>query len=114
MQKEVKIADCVKIKKSIFNNPPIPKGRKKAKKFLGGMLDFKVPKNCDLIILCGNNGDGYIPYRCLLPHQVYLSDIRETFEEEGFEVIYVVPVNSKLPFAIAFNGEYGEQRWKNK
>ena len=97
---EIKIAKGVKIEKSVFDRE-------------GGVFDFEVPKDCDLIILCGNKGGGYIPYRCLLPHQVYLKDIKKTFEEEKFEVIYVIPVNSKKSFKIAYNGEYGKSRWEN-
>ncbi len=80
----------------------------------GGGVDFKIPKNCDLIILMGNKGGGYVPYQCLLPHQVYVTDLREAFEEHGFEVIYVVGINSESPFQIAYQNKYGFDRWKNK
>lgn len=106
--KEVKLANGVEIRKSIFDkteDKPLA---------LGGRLDFEVPKDCDLIILMGNKGGGYVPYSCLLPHQVYMDDIKNTFEEKGFEVIYVVPIKSSDPFHIAFNGDYGKQRWENK
>ena len=78
----------------------------------GGNVDFDVPKDCDLIILMGNRGGGYVPYSSLLPHQVYMNDIRETFEEEDFEVIYIVPIKSKDVFPIAFKDKYSEDRWK--
>jgi len=98
---EVKYAKGVKLEKSTFDKD-------------GGMIYFKVPKDCDLVILAGNRGGGYTPYRCLLPHQVYLKDIERAFSEEKFEVIYVIPVSSKAPFPIVFNGEYGRSRWENK
>lgn len=78
---------------------------------LGGMVDFDLPKGCDLIILMGNKGGGYVPYNCLLPHQVYVSDLREDFDKHGFEVISLVGINSKDPFQIAFKDDYGFQRW---
>ena len=77
----------------------------------GKQVDIDIPKDCDLIILMGNSGGGYVPYSCLLPHQVYENDIKEAFEEKHFEVIYVVPINSNAPFPIVFNGDYGKQRW---
>ncbi len=79
----------------------------------GGGVNFKVPKDCDLIILMGNKGGGYIPYKCLLPHQVYVSDLREAFEKEHFEVICVVGVKSSDVFPIAYKNGYGLQRWKD-
>lgn len=100
-KKDIKIAKIAKIEKSSFDED-------------GGMFNFEIPKDCDLIILAGNKGGGYIPYNCLLPHQVYLSDIKETFEKEHFEVIFMIPFNSKEPSPIAFNGDYGQQRWENK
>lgn len=100
-QKDIKLAKGIKIEKSTFDKE-------------GGVFDFEIPKHYDLIILAGNKGGGFVPYSCLLPHQVYLSDIKETFEKTDFEVIYVIPVKSKLPFHIAFNGDYGKRRWENK
>jgi hypothetical protein len=80
----------------------------------GGMLNYEVPEGADLVILMGNRGGGYVPFRCLLPHQVYLKDIRKAFEDERFEVIYLVGVSAKAPLPIAFNGDYGRERWENK
>ena len=97
----VKIAKGIKIRKSNFVKVDF-------------MFDFDIPEDCDLIVLMGNKGSGYVPYRCLLSHQVYLQDIKEAFEKEHFEVIFVLPVNSLHPFAIAYNGEYGKQRWGKK
>lgn len=111
MTKDVLFANGVKIGKSIFDSHP----RNESDGLVnGGRLDFEVPKDCDLIILMGNKGGGYVPYRCLLPHQVYLDDIKEAFEKWFFEVIYVVPISSKAPFQIAYHGEYGKQRWEKK
>lgn len=101
MQNTPLTAKGVEIKKSTFDST-------------GGMLSFEVPKDCNLIVLMGNRGGGYVPYRCLLPHQVYLRDIREAFEKHAFEVIYVVPISSEAPFPIAYANEYGRGRWENK
>ena len=80
----------------------------------GGGVSFEIPKDCDLIILCGNSGGGYQPYQCLLPHQVYIKDLKETFKEKHFEVITIIPVKSDTAMDIAYNGMYGEQRWGKK
>lgn len=80
----------------------------------GGGVDFDIPKDCDIIILMGNRGGGYEPYKCLLPHQVYVSDLREDFEEYHFEVIYVVGINSEDVFQIVYKDNYGFQRWSKK
>lgn len=106
--KEIILASGVEIKRSIFDSNIMIMGER-----YGGMLHFDVPKDCDLIVLMGNIGGGYVPFRCLLPHQVYMDDIRKAFDEKHFEVIYVVPISSKAPFQIAYNGEYGQQRWEN-
>ncbi len=80
----------------------------------GGNVDFQVPKGCDLIILMGNRGGGFVPYQCLLPHQVYVNDLRKAFKEHGFEVIYVIGVKSKDTFPIVYANAYGFGRWKQK
>lgn len=98
---DILAAKGVKIEKSTFDPP-------------GGMLDFDIPKDCDLIILMGNKGGGYSPFRCLLSHQVYVKDLREIAEEEGYEVFYVLPFKSSDPFPIAYKGDYGRQRWEGK
>lgn len=98
---DIILAKGVKLEKSTFDST-------------GGMLDFKLPKDCDLVILMGNRGGGYVPFSSLLPHQVYLNDLREVCKEEGFEVIYAVGIKSDDPFHIAFKGEYGKQRWEEK
>ena len=98
-KRNIKLAKGITIEKSYFDKD-------------GGMLNFNIPKVCDLVILCGNKGEGYKPYKCLLPHQVYLEDIKKAFEEYGFEVITLFPVKSNSNFNIAYNGKYGEKRWE--
>jgi hypothetical protein len=97
--KDVKLAQGINIKKSIFDKD-------------GGMLDFKLPLCYDLVILCGNKGGGHTPYKCLLPHQVYLSDIKNDFEKYNFEVITIFPVKSKTNSYIAYKGDYEKSRWQ--
>lgn len=78
-----------------------------------GSVRIRFKEKHDLIILMGNKGGGYTPYRCLLPHQVYVRDIREAFEENHFEVICVVGVKSSNVFPIAYKDGYGHQRWES-
>ena len=79
----------------------------------GGMVDFDVPKECGAVILMGNKGGGYSPLRYLLPHQVYVNDLREMAKEDGWEVFYILPVMNDA-FPIAYKGDYGKQRWEEK
>lgn len=111
--RKVLLAQGVQLKTSIFDYG-IDGKRKSSDLAMGGRLDFEVPKDCDLIVLMGNKGGGYVPYRCLLPHQVYLDDIEKDFEKKNFEVIYAAPVKSKMPFQIAYADDYDRQRWENR
>ena len=81
---------------------------------LGGYMDFKIPDDCDCVILMGNKGGGLIPYQLLLPHQVYVSDLKDTFKEEGFEVIVLIPIKSKDYMNIAYKDKYSFDRWVEK
>lgn len=79
----------------------------------GGMLSFELPDGCTSVILVGNNGGGWRPFRFLLPHQVYLGDIGKAFADYHFEVIGVVPIKSADIFPIAYKNDYSKQRWKD-
>ncbi len=96
--KKMIFGKSVKIHKSSFDN-------------LGGCVDFKVPKDCNCVILMGNKGGGLIPYQLLLPHQVYVSDLKKTFKKEGFEVIVLIPIKSKDYMDVVYRDKYSEQRW---
>lgn len=74
-------------------------------------VKIKIKGDYNLIILMGNRGFGYQPYKCLLPHQMYVNDIRESFEENDFEVIYFVGIKSKDVIPVAYKDQYGFQRW---
>lgn len=51
----------------------------------GDLLKFKMPEDCNLVILCESHSSGMKPARVLLPHQVY----RKTIEEYGNDVVLV-------------------------
>lgn len=99
-----------KNKKMVFSSNVEVRKEDLEDQFGGVKIYFK--EKCDLIILMGNSGTGLKPYQCLLPHQVYVRDLRETFEENDFEVIKIVGVMSKDVFPIAYRNDYGFQRWK--
>jgi hypothetical protein len=42
-----------------------------------------------------------------------LTDLKKEFEEHHFEVIYAIPVMHD-GVQIAYNGDYGRQRWEKK
>ena len=67
-----------------------------------------------LVILMGNKGGGLEPYTLLLPHQIYVSDLRETFEKEDFEVIVLIPLRSKDYINIVYRDKYSFDRWVEK
>jgi len=46
---KIRFPSYVKIEKSVFDTT-------------GGCLSFKLPKDCNSIILCGNKGGGLVPY----------------------------------------------------
>lgn len=111
MDEEILLAKGIKIGKSIFDTNIA--GERDGKGLaMGGRLDFEVPKDCDLIILAGNKGGGYVPYQCLLPHQVYVEDIKKAFDEYHFEVIYVLPVKSADSILLVARSKYSLDRWQ--
>ena len=88
--------------------------RIEASTFDDGVVNFDVPEGCKAVILMGNNGGGYSPLRYLLPHQVYVNELREMAEEDGWEVFYILPVIGDTAFPVAYKGDYGRQRWETK
>lgn len=80
---------------------------------VGGMLSFELPEGCTAVILVGNSGGGWKPFRFLLPHQVYLKDIAKAFADHHFEVIGVVPIVSADIFPVVYKNDYSKQRWKD-
>jgi hypothetical protein len=107
-----KLAEFVeKNKEMVFSKNVEVKKEDLENQFGGVKINFK--DEHDLIILMGNKGGGHKPYRCLLPHHVYVRDIREAFEKEHFEVICVVGIKSSDVFPIAYKDGYGFQRWKD-
>lgn len=47
----------------------------------GPMLDFKVPNDCNLIVISINSGGGWKPVHMCLPHQFYVEDLRRMLKE---------------------------------
>lgn len=103
---DLKLAKGITIGKSIFDH------QDKESLFQEGRLVFKNPEDFDLVILCGNSGGGYIPYRCLLPHQVYVAELKKAFEEYHFEVIYALPVRSRDAMLLVGKSDYEINRWE--
>lgn len=111
-KKEIILAKGIEISKSIFDS-----GNKREGKplFRGGCLSFDIPEECNLIILCGNKGEGHqTSFRCLLPHQIYVDDLKEIFEKEHYEVITLFPVRSSENINVAYRDDDSKKRWEEK
>jgi len=80
----------------------------KRKKFNVGLYDShfgkyfrlrnKIPEDCDLIVVCTNDGSGLIPKKVLLPHQLYLKDVNILLKELGVSYhkqVTIIPVRSE-------------------
>lgn len=70
----------------------------------GQYVDFAVPPDCDVVILCKRGAGGLRPIKLLLPHQIYEADIRDLLvkQESGLgDDVYVVPVRSSEYIKIA-------------
>ena len=101
------LAKGLRVGDSIFDTD-----RKKGeKRKIGGMVYFDVPDDCGLIVLAGNNGGGHQPFCSLLPHQVYMDNLRDVFKEKDFELISVLPVRSQEVFNLVYRDQYSKQRW---
>ena len=58
-------------------------------KTFGNSLKYEV--NSDTVILCTNNGTGWVPQSFILPHQVYVETLKKLFSE-GAHVIVAFPI----------------------
>jgi len=83
----------------------------RGKNAFGQPLDYPSDKKYSTVILMGNSGGGLKPYQLLLPHQIYLDDIRETFKEKHFEVISVIGVDTSKAIDIAYKDGHSARRW---
>ena len=52
-------------------------------KDFGKLFDLRsvIPKDCNAIIVCTNDGTGLVPRRLLLPHQLYLKDVNKLLKD---------------------------------
>ncbi len=63
----------------------------------GKWADYKIPDDCDVIVLCVMGGS-YLqmtPIRLLLPGQVYKTECRTLLKETGATEIVLLPYRSK-------------------
>ncbi len=66
----------------------------------GHMIKLPVPNDCDLIIVCTNNGGGLVPVRLLLPHQLYREDLKKLVEQTNAREITIIPARSEEYFDV--------------
>jgi hypothetical protein len=70
----------------------------------GRMLDFEIPKDCDIVIIAVNEGTGLKPLRLSLPHQLYEDDVMQMLEElNGLSIndVVVIPARSSDYITVA-------------
>lgn len=59
----------------------------------GLALEPKIPKGSDMIVVCGwNSPGGWVPLRILLPHQLYVEDIKKILKK--WEEVWIIPYRS--------------------
>ena len=44
-------------------------------------LHKRIPVDCDVIVVCRNDGTGLVPFRLLLPYQLQWEDVQQVFQE---------------------------------
>lgn len=71
----------------------------------GGQVGIDAPRGAYGVIMCGNKGGGYIPYRSLLVGQIYLKDLERDFEQYGFNEIYALPWRPHESILVAARSE---------
>lgn len=99
IDKSVVIPNCIEIHKTGFGGD-------------NGQLHIDIPDDCDLVILASNKGGGIAPYRCLLPHQVYVNDLIKFFlKNPDHKVIYAIPVKTGSVQPIAAKDEASAKYW---
>jgi hypothetical protein len=58
---------------------------------MGDRVDVLMPEGRSAVILCGNNGGGWVPFSFILPGQVYVKNL----ERAGWQEIAAFPVDAK-------------------
>ena len=65
-------------------------------KNFGKWFDIDMPNDCDVIIVCKIAEHGLIPFRILLPAQLYQKDITQLLKKEtDIKQITIIPARSK-------------------
>lgn len=82
--------------------------------YTGFGVTLDIPKGTDLVVLAGNRGGGYEPYRCLLPGQIYETNLQQAFDDREFESIFAMPVRSDEPILVAARSEAYLKKWNGE
>lgn len=79
----------------------------------GGGFDYgkKIPHSCDMVVVCGNKGGGYVPISVCMPHQLYSLGVQKMINEGEWEAIYVLPFVAKESVLVACRDKYSKERW---
>lgn len=75
-------------------------------------LNYSVPRGAYGVILAGNRGGGLIPFRYLLPHQVYQETIQKAFGEYNFDTLYAIPARAHEPVLLAARDQKTLDKWE--
>jgi len=68
----------------------------------GDMLEFKMPTDCDLVILCVDTNMGHEPVGVYLPHQIYRDMLQRLCLQHRTRKFTLIPVrtNEKIHFTL--------------
>jgi hypothetical protein len=69
----------------------------------GMSLDLSriIPEGTAIVVLCINDGTGYVPVSTHLPHQIYLENLQKIAKERNVKTFHVLPVMSNHAIRIA-------------
>lgn len=73
----------------------------------GDYCELDIPEDCDLVILAVNKGFGLEPVGISLPHQIYVSKLRELQVKHNAREIIAIPASSETYISIIGDVTHG-------
>lgn len=82
-------------------------------KTFGEYLDFNMPFECDMVVICINKKYGHEPKYICLPHQIYKVKLKDLIIEHNAESITIIPYKNYDKFTIAIGDIFGGMNAEN-